>query len=92
MNICFVYTIGTSNQNYYGKYYGYTSDAPSVTDLLHTIFPSLQQCHSIYNINDITFNVLPDYSIDEFSDKTPLQYNFVYCNSNHFYWNGKRMN
>jgi hypothetical protein len=87
MNISFAYTIGAPNQIYYGKYYGYTG---SVDDLLAILFPSLQQCYSIESIDEISINVLSRYSTEEFSDRDPFKYNFVYCNTPpvRFYLNG----
>jgi hypothetical protein len=91
MNVAFAYTIGEPNHIYYGKYYGY---AGSIDDLLTVIFPSLQQCYSIESVNDITISVLSRYSSEEFSDRDPFKYNFVYCNTPpvRFYLNGTLMN
>jgi hypothetical protein len=91
MNISFAYTIGEPNQIYYGKYYGYSA---SIDDLLTVLFPSLQQCYSIESVNDVTISVLSRYSNEEFSDRDPFKYNFVYCNTPpvRFYLNGTLMN
>jgi hypothetical protein len=87
MNISFAYTIGAPNQIYYGKYYGYTA---SIDDLLTVLFPSFQQCYSIDSVKDVTISVLSRYSNEEFSDRDPFKYNFVYCNTPpvRFYLNG----
>lgn len=94
MNICFAYTISSSEQIYYGKYYGYTSNATSIDDLLIDIFPSLQQCYPIESVKEITISVFARYSDDVFSDTDLFKYNFVYCNTSpaHFYFNGTLMN
>ena len=94
MNIRFTYTLVESNQTYYGKYYGYTPDVATQDDFIDTIFPSLQQCYSIQNKNEIILVITPRYSPRSFSDKDPLIYDFVYCNTSspYFYFNGKRMN
>lgn len=94
MNIRFSYTIGDSEQTWYGKYYGYTPGVASHDDFLDAIFPSLQQCYSIQHRDEITLSILPHYSPRSFSDKDPLIYDFVYCNTSspHFYFKGKRMN
>jgi hypothetical protein len=90
MNISFAYTIGAPNQIYYGKYYGYTG---SEDELLAILFPSFQQCYSIESVNDVTISVLSRYSNEEFSDRDPFKYNFVYCNTPpvRFYLNGTLM-
>jgi len=91
MNVSFAYTIGAPNQIYYGKYYGY---AASIDDLLDVLFPSFQQCYSIDSVKDVTISVLSRYSAEEFSDRDPFKYNFVYCNTPpvRFYLNGTLMN
>jgi hypothetical protein len=91
MNISFAYTVGAPDQIYYGKYYGYTG---SHDELLNNIFPSLQQCYSIQSVNEITLSILATYSNEEFSDRDPFKYNFVYCNTSpvRFYLNGTLMN
>ena len=89
MNVTFAYTIGTPDQIYYGKYYGY---AGSYDDLLTILFPSLHQCYSIQSVNEITLSVLATYSNEEFSDRDPFKYNFVYCSPDRFYLNGTLMN
>ena len=91
MNITFAYTIGEPNQIYYGKYYGYSA---SIDDLLTVLFPSFQQCYSIESVNEVTISVLSRYSNEEFSDRDPFKYNFVYCNTPpvRFYLNGTLMN
>ena len=90
MNIYFAYTVGAPDQIYYGKYYGYTSDAVSESDVLISLFPSLQQCYPIQSIKDITVSVLSCSTTDTFSDRDPFKYNFVYCNTPpvRFYLNG----
>jgi hypothetical protein len=89
-----MYTIGDSDQRFYGKYYGYTPDVASHDDFLNAIFPSLQQCYSLQSKNAISLSILPHYSTRSFSNRDPNLFDFVYCNISppHFYFNGKRMN
>jgi hypothetical protein len=94
MNIYFTYTSGASDQKFYGKYYGYNPVAASHDDFMNTIFPSLQKCYSMQSKNELSFCILPRYSIHSFCDRDPDIFHFVYCNISppHFYFNGKRMN
>ena len=93
MNVYFTYRTTESYHTVYGKYYGYVSDAVSEEDFLNAIFPSLQQCYSIENMNKINIRVLPHYSATTFSELDPFKYDFVYCNTSppHFYWYGTRI-
>jgi hypothetical protein len=94
MNVSFAYTVGAPDQIYYGKYYGYASNTVSEADLLDSLFPSLQQCYSIHSVKEITISVFARYSNEEFTDRDPFKYNFVYCNTPpaRFYLNGTLMN
>ena len=94
MNIYFAYTVGAPDQIFYGKYYGYTSSNLSDTELLNSIFTSLQQCYSVHSVAEITINILSHCSTDTFSDRDIIKYNFVYRNTSppQFYWNGTQMN
>lgn len=94
MNVSFAYTIGAPTQIYYGKYYGYTSDNVSEDGLLAALFPSFQQCYQLHSMKEITVSVLARYSNEEFSDRDPFKYNFVFCNTPpvRFYLNGTLMN
>ena len=91
MNVSFAYTIGAPDKIYYGKYYGY---AGSDDELLSILFPSFQQCYQIQSVKEITISVLAHYSNEEFSDRDPFKYNFVFCNTPpvRFYLNGTLMN
>jgi hypothetical protein len=93
MNAYFAYTVGEPDMIYYGKYFGNVADKiVSEKALLNIILPQLKECYASADNDNITISILSSDNKD-FTDRDPIKYNFVYCNTSpvHVYFNGTLM-